>query len=120
MVLLLAAAAAHSQNRCRVEPFQGASLPRGAVTQMVVPNNGQACTIINFGSAAEGKNLADSGNILAAPAHGTAEFVAPRARYTPAPGYVGQDEFTYEAFARGSINQQIRLLVTVRVSVVAP
>lgn len=108
------------QARCKVEPFQGAALPGGAVTQMSVVNNAKYCAITNYGVPAERQNPADSGNILLAPAHGTAVFVPPQVQYSPQPGYVGEDEFKYEAFARGNINQQIRLLVTVKVNVRAP
>ena len=47
----------------------------------------------------------------------TAEFVAPQARYTPEPGYVGEDTFEFEAFARGRNDQPMRLKVRVVVQV---
>ena len=51
--------------------------------------------------------------------HGKAEFAAPRVTYTPKPGYVGADEFEYEAFARSAGDRQIRLKVRVKVDVTA-
>ena len=76
--------------------------------------------IVNHGVPAERSNPADSSNITRQPAHGKAEFVAPHAKYTPDRGYVGEDEFEYEAFARGRSNQQVRLKVQVKVLIVAP
>lgn len=121
LVLATAVADASAQApRCRVEPFSGSGLPGGAVAEMSVVNTAKTCSIANYGIPSERKNPADSGNILAAPTHGTAAFVGHQAQYTPAPGYVGEDEFKYEAFARDNINRQVRMLVTVKVTVRAP
>ena len=108
------------QPACRVEPFQGATLPQGAVARMHVVNTGTSCVIVNHGVPAERSHPADSGNITKQAAHGKAEFVAPQAKYTPEQGYVGEDEFEYEALARGRSNQQVRLKVRVKVLIVAP
>ena len=105
---------------CFVEPFTGAALPQGATARMRVVSNGKPCRIINFGVSAERRNPADAGTITQAPTRGKAEFVAPRAVYTPEPGFVGDDEFAFEAHAKGHVDQQIRLRVRVLVSVVAP
>ena len=87
---------------------------------MRVVNTGGACLITNYGMPAERRNPADSGRITKEPAHGKGEFVAPHAKYTPGQGYVGEDEFEYEAFAHGAIGQPVRLKVQVKVLVVAP
>ena len=87
---------------------------------MRVVNAGAACVIINYGVPAERTNPADSGSITRPPAHGVAAFVAPHATYTPTQGYVGEDEFEYEAVARSRNNQPVRLKVHVKVMVVAP
>jgi len=109
------------QQPCRIEPFQGATLPQGAIAHMHVTNTGATCAIANFGVPAERRNPAESGTITSKPSHGSAEFSAPRARYTPAPGFVGEDEFTYEALAKGNNAQQpLRLKVHVLVHVKAP
>ena len=105
---------------CSVKPFQGASLPQGAVAQMRIVNTGQACVISSYRLPAEHANPADSGRITRQPGHGKAEFAAPHAKYTPEAGYVGKDEFEFEAFARGRSNQNVRLKVQVQVQVVAP
>ena len=105
---------------CRVEPFQGATSPQGAVARMRVVNTGSSCVIVNHGVPAERSNPADSGSITKQPAHGKAELVAPHAKYTPDRGYVGEDEFEYVAFARGRSNEQVRLKVQVKVLIVAP
>ena len=74
---------------CHVDPFQGATLPQGAIAQVTVVNTGASCSITNFGAKGQ-TNPADSGTIKSAPAHGSAEFVAPQAKYTPEPGFVGE------------------------------
>ena len=38
----------------------------------------------------------------------------------PKAGFAGDDEFQYEAFARGGGGRPVRLLVTVKVRVLAP
>jgi hypothetical protein len=86
---------------------------------MRVTNAGNACSIVNYGAPAERSNPADSGEITKHPTHGKAEFVAPDAIYTPEQGYVGNDEFEYEAFAHSSSDRQVRLKVLVKVKVVA-
>jgi len=110
---------AQPSRTCSVEPFDGATQPQGAVAHMHVVNTGAACSIENFGGAREHRNPAEAGSITVKPAHGTAEFVAPRARYTPAPGFVGEDEFAYEANAKGTRDQQVLLRVRVKVQVTA-
>jgi hypothetical protein len=109
-----------AQTGCDIERFQGASQPQGAVAHMRVVNNGRACVIVNHGVPADRTNPAETGTITRKPAHGTAEFVAPEARYSPATGYVGEDEFEYEAFAQGRAHERLRLKVRVKVVIVAP
>lgn len=104
---------------CRVEAFQGAATADGATTRMTVPINAGACSIVNYGVPTMQRHPADAGSITVPPQHGTAEFVPPRARYTPQPGYIGPDEFTYEAAALGHTDQPVRLKVRVKVDVVA-
>jgi hypothetical protein len=108
------------QPGCRVEPFQGATLPQGTIAHMHVVNMGSPCAILNYGVPVERGNPAHAGAITKQPAHGTAEFAAPHAKYTPEQGFVGQDEFAYEALARSKSDQQVRLKVRVKVLVVAP
>ena len=102
---------------CRVEPFQGATLPQGAVAHMKIFAVGASCSIRNWGVPSNRMNPAHSGSITLAPAHGTASFAAPDATYTPEPGFVGNDEFAYDALAKGNLDQQVRLRVRVRVEV---
>lgn len=116
VVGLFAPAYGQQQAGCQVDPFRGATLPQGAVAQMTVVNTGTRCAIENFGASGR-TNPADSGSITTPPTHGSAEFVAPRAEYTPTAVFVGADEFAYAAFAKGDMNQQVRLKV--RVNVVA-
>lgn len=52
---------------CHVDPFQGATLPQGAIAQMTVVNTGASCSTTNFGARGQ-TNPADSGSIEAAPA----------------------------------------------------
>ena len=124
LLLVLAASlsnlAAAQTQACRVEPFQGATLPQGATAHMAVASGSRSCSITNFGVSSERRNLAESGSITLKPQHGTAEFAAPKATYKPESGYIGEDEFSYEAFAKGNIDQQVHLRVHVKVTVVAP
>lgn len=116
----LAAVTVLAAPRCHVEPFTRASLPGGTEAQMSVVNDVRYCAITNYGVPEQRQNPAEAGKVLVAPAHGSAVFVAPQIRYTPEPGYVGADEFRYEAYARAAPHQPVRLLVTVRVTVRAP
>ena len=68
----------------------------------------------------EPSSASGSGRIRAEPLHGDAELVAPDARHTPERGYVGADQFEYEARAKRRMNQQVRLRVVVEVQLVAP
>ena len=88
--------------------------------RMEVVNTGAACSVSNYGMPAERAQPAYSGSVTSPPAHGSAAFVAPQIRYTPAAGYAGDDEFSYEAFAKGAVGQQLRLKVRVQVRVLAP
>jgi class 3 adenylate cyclase len=108
------------QPGCRVEPFQGATSPAGAVVRMRVGNTGSPCRIVNYGVPSEHANPADSGTITASPAHGKAEFAAPTVKYTADHGFVGDDEFAYEAFANGKRGERLHLRARVKVTVVAP
>ena len=120
LAIAVAPALAQQKPSCHIDPFQGATLPNGTVARMTVANTGSTCSITNYGVPGERRNPADSGSITSRPLHGVAEFVAPQAKYSPEPGFVGEDEFTYEAFAKGNINQQLRLKVQVKVKVIAP
>ena len=88
--------------------------------RMQVVNSGAACSVSNYGVPAEQANPAYSGSVTAQPSHGSATFVAPQIRYTPVAGYAGDDEFSYEAFAKGAAGQSLRLRVRVEVRVLAP
>lgn len=101
---------------CQVAPFQGAASPQGASTTMQVVA-GSSCSIASYGVPAAREHPAESGKLTRHPAHGRAEFVAPKVTYTPEPGYVGADEFEYEALARGASDQPVRLKVRVKVDV---
>jgi hypothetical protein len=119
-MLAYAGAAVARGPGCRVEPFDGASTTQGAIARMHVINTARGCTIVNLGAPAERRNPAQSGAITEQPKHGSATFVAPDTIYTPERGYVGDDEFAYEAFARGAGDRPVRLKVRVKVTVVAP
>ena len=113
---------AHGQpesSPCRFSPYQGATGPQGAVATVEMANRGLPCVLPNYGLPAERANPASGGRIISAPRNGTASFVPPNASYLPQPGFVGEDEFQYEAWAPGASGQQLRLLVTVKVKVSA-
>lgn len=104
---------------CRISPYTGATSPDGAIASVRMVNRGVPCLLPNYGLPAEKRHPATSGRITRAPENGTATFVAPSASYVPKSGFVGNDEFEYEAYAAGSSNQQLRLRVKVRVAVSA-
>ena len=86
---------------------------------MRVINNGQACGIRNFGLFPDPATLAFAGDITVAPKNGVAKFEAPRALYTPSPGFVGEDSFEYRANAKGPNDSPVLLKVRVKVIVTA-
>jgi hypothetical protein len=119
-LLFAASVPGQTKGDCRVDPFHGAATPQGAVATMRVRNTGAACLIHNYGTPDARGHPAESGNITKEPAHGKAVFNAPAASYVPAPGFVGEDEFAYEARAKGNVDQSVVLRVRVKVVVAAP
>ena len=120
-MLAFAASTSHAQHEaCVIAPYRGASSAEGAVAEVRMRNSGLPCVMPNYGAPNERRYPADSGRIVAPAKHGTARFVAPNATYLPAPGYTGDDEFQYEAYARGGGGASVRLLVTVKVRVQPP
>ncbi|MGL4574524.1 MAG: Ig-like domain-containing protein [Burkholderiaceae bacterium] len=103
--------------RCVVPPFSGASQPTGAVAQMRVINDGKACGVSHFGVPSEKRNPAEAAKVLHPAAHGKVQFVPPRVLYTPEPGFVGEDEFAYEARAKNNQDQPVVLKVKMKVIV---
>jgi hypothetical protein len=95
-------------------------MPQGAVGMMTIVNDGQPCGMTVYGVALERRNPADSGTIKQAPRHGKAEFIGPRVQYTPGPGFAGDDEFSFEASARGASGASMLLKVRMKVTVLAP
>lgn len=117
---LAVAANAQASKTCHIGPFRGAASAQGAVAQMTVTNTGASCSITNYGVSSDRQQPAFSGSITSAPAHGTASFASPQAMYTPEPGFAGDDDFSYEALAKGNSGQPVTLRVRVKVKVVAP
>ena len=121
IALAIAAPTAHAQHEaCAVAPYRGASSPEGAIAEVRMRNNGFPCVMPNYGAPNEKRHPADSGRIVTPARNGTARFVAPNAEYAPAPGFAGDDEFQYEAFARGQGGTPVHLRVTVKVRVQPP
>jgi hypothetical protein len=122
IVLWLAATAAIAQPPapvCKVEPFRGATSHEGAQARMAVINTGQPCTIRNYGVPEERAQPAHSGRITAPAQNGAAVFEPPIASYTPRAGFVGDDEFSYEAQAAGRGGALLTIKVRVKVKVSA-
>lgn len=103
--------------RCRVSQFAGASLPSGAAATMRVISDGQSCGVTLYGVPTERRNAATDGVILQQPKHGKAEFVGARLQYTPEPGFVGDDEFSGQAWATGDSRTQLLLKIHMKVQV---
>jgi hypothetical protein len=85
---------------------------------MRVVNDGQPCSITLYGVPAERRNAATDGTIVRAPKHGKAEFVGASLQYTPDPEYVGDDEFSAQAWATGDSRARVLLKVHMKVLVV--
>jgi len=101
LALLLVVQAAGDQQpgavRCAVPIFRTTGAPEGATATMTTVSDGRPCGVMNWGVPTEARNPASDGRITQPPKHGTAMFVAPRALYSAEAGYVGDDEFAYEA-----------------------
>ena len=117
--LLYPPGAAAQEPACSVPVFRGAARPQGGDAEMRVVNTGRACGIRNFGQFPDAASLAFAGEITAAPKNGVARFEAPRALYTPARGFVGEDSFEYLANAKGPNDSPVLLKVRVKVIVTA-
>jgi TonB family protein len=113
-----------AQVRCAVPFFRGAGTPEGATATMTTVSDGRPCGVMNWGVPTEGRNPATDGRITQPPKHGTAMFVAPRALYSAESGYVGDDEFAYEATvtnANGAtLTMHVKVTVDVRAAPFAP
>ena len=118
--LLGSPSARAEDSTCKVPVFRGAAQPQGGEAEMHVVNNGRSCGIRNFGNYPDTESLAYSGSITLPPKNGAAKFEPPRALYTPAPGFVGEDYFEYQANAKGPHGNPVFLKVRVKVSVTAP
>ncbi len=120
MALTVCASAQSPTSACSVEPYRGATTPQGALAVVKMTNRGQVCEMPNYGYPAEGGNPATSGRILVPPKHGRARFDAPVVAYLPDSGFVGSDEFEYEAMTTDRTHRPLRLYVRVQVTVSAP
>ena len=116
-LLLLAPVATAQPASCVMSTTRGAASPQGATATMQVINDGRPCGLTNYGIPAERRNPATAGVITQPPKHGKAEFVGAEAQYTPAPGYVGDDAFSYEAHAVDGAGRRLVLRVHVKVTV---
>ena len=105
--------------RCHIPPVAGASSPNGVTTTMRVVNDGQPCGLTLYGVPTDRRNPATDGAILQKPRHGRAEFVGARLQYTPDPGFVGDDEFSCQAWATGESRTPHLLKIHMTVHVVA-
>ena len=110
--------------RCAVPIFRGAGTPEGGAATMTTVSDGRPCGVMNWGMPTEGRNPATDGRITQPPKHGTAMFVAPRALYSAEAGYVGDDEFAYEATVvnagGASLTLHVKVTVDVRAAPFAP
>jgi len=106
-----------AQVRCAVPFFRGAGTPEGATATMTTVGDGRPCGVMNWGVPTEGRNPATDGRITQPPKHGTAMFVAPRALYSAEAGYMGDDEFAYEATVVNAGGETLTMHVKVTVDV---
>ena len=95
--------------RCFLLPFRSPARPEGADATMIVVSDGRPCAIPSWGIPTERRNPATAATISVAPRHGKAVFISPRMEYTADPGYVGADEFAYEATVTDSLGADVVL-----------
>src|SRR5437660_6510929 len=100
--------------RCFLLPFRSPARPEGADVTMIVVSDGRPCAIPSWGIPTERRNPATAATITGAPRHGKAVFISPRLEYTPDAGYVGDDEFAYEATVVDSVGADVVLRVRVK------
>jgi hypothetical protein len=105
---------------CRIGEIRGATSAQGAVANVTMTNTGATCRIPNYGIPALRANPADTGRITKPPRNGTAAFDPPDATYVPNRGFAGEDEFEYEASAKGADERVVQLRVTVKLTVTRP
>ena len=111
------AAAQGAGLRCFVSNVRGASTVEGASASMIVTSDGTSCPLDNWGNPDLRQEPATSVAITVLPKHGRAEPAAPRVIYTPQSGYVGEDEFAYEAKAQYPNGDPMTMRVRVKVDV---
>jgi TonB family protein len=110
-------AAAPPLVRCTLLPFRSPARPEGADVTMIVVSDGRPCAIPSWGIPTERRNPATAATITGAPRHGKAVFISPRLEYTADPGYVGEDEFAYEATVTDSVGADVVLRLRVKADV---
>lgn len=101
--------------RCKVKR---AALVVGGVAPatMTVANDGQPC---RMRYRIQGQTVPDEWKLVEAPKSGTVTFEGDEARYTPKPGFSGEDEFIVAVFGRAQTaraparNGQFKVAVTV-------
>jgi thiol-disulfide isomerase/thioredoxin len=103
--------------RCFLLPFRSPARPEGADVTMIVVSDGRPCAIPSWGIPTERRNPATAATISGAPRHGKAVFISPRLEYTPDAGYVGEDEFAYEATVIDSVGAEVVLRFRIKADV---
>jgi TonB family protein len=103
--------------RCFLLPFRSPARAEGADVTMIVVSDGRPCAIPSWGIPTERRNPATAATITGAPRHGKAVFISPRLEYTPDAGYVGEDEFAYEATVIDSVGADVVLRFRVKADV---
>jgi hypothetical protein len=83
-------------------------------------NNGYPCVMPNYGVPNEKRYPPTAAASSRPRGMAPRDSSAPNATYVPSPGFAGDDEFQYEAYARGGGGMPVRLLVTVKVRVQPP
>ena len=117
-LFLLAGSVAIAQPAtCEISQIRGAASPEGATATMRVVNDGRPCGLTLYGIPEQRRNPATDGVFTQAPKHGIAKFAGARVQYTPDPGYVGDDAFTYEARSADATGRSILLKVQFKVTV---
>jgi hypothetical protein len=87
---------------------------------MTIVNTGRPCRIRHF-SDVDAQIPASSVQIVTAPRHGTLNVEPPNAIfYRPETGFVGSDQFSYQASGSNRAGASISTSATIEVTVLAP
>ncbi len=109
-----------SKATCRLPRFRGATAPGGATVDATVFNTGKPCRM-KVHSDVDAQIPTTELHAVEEPRHGKLDFPASDvAQYTPNPGYMGPDRYSFAGSGPTARGTTASVRVTVRVTVVNP